>query len=106
MRAGLDQGRGERRTASDGISSQMPAISRCRQVMSAGTFSLNGHVGYGSGVPAAVLRTTYTNRFSGGFEPTVALTVRRLPGLRCSGLRAKPSFMARCWRLSTPGADR
>jgi hypothetical protein len=46
--------------------------------MSSGTLSVNGNVGYGGGVPAAVLRTSYTNRFNSGFEPTVAFTVRRL----------------------------
>lgn len=47
-------------------------------LMSAGTLSLNGNVGYGGGIPAAVLRTSYTNRFNSGFEPSVAFTVRRL----------------------------
>lgn len=45
---------------------------------SAGTLTLNGNVGYGGGVPAAVLRTSYTNHFSNGFEPSLAFTVRRL----------------------------
>jgi len=49
-----------------------------RSLFSAGTLSLKGDVGYGSGVPAAVLRTSYTSRLNSGFEPTVALTVRRL----------------------------
>jgi Carboxypeptidase regulatory-like domain len=47
-------------------------------LLSAGTLSLNGNVGYGGGLPAAVLRTTYTNRFNSGFEPSIAFTVRRL----------------------------
>ena len=46
-------------------------------ITSTGTLSFNGNVGYGSGLPAAVLRTTYTNHFSNGFDPSVALTVRR-----------------------------
>ena len=45
---------------------------------SAGTLSLNGSVGYGGGLPAAVIRTSYANRFNSGFEPTVAFTIRRL----------------------------
>jgi len=45
---------------------------------SAGTLSLNGSVGYGGGLPAAVIRTSYANRFNNGFEPTVAFTIRRL----------------------------
>jgi hypothetical protein len=46
-------------------------------ITSTGTLSVNGNLGYGSGLPAAVLRTTYTNHFSNGFDPSVALTVRR-----------------------------
>ena len=46
-------------------------------LLSTGSLSLNGNLGYGTGLPAAVLRTTYTNRFDNGFEPTLALTVRR-----------------------------
>ena len=41
----------------------------------------NGNLGYGvagQGLPAAVLRTTYTNRFNGVFEPSVAITALRL----------------------------
>jgi len=45
---------------------------------SAGTLSLNGSVGYGGGLPAAVIRTSSANRFNSGFEPTVAFTIRRL----------------------------
>ena len=40
-------------------------------------------------LPAAVLRTTYTNRFNGGFEPTVALTVRRLNSPDVNNLRGR-----------------
>jgi hypothetical protein len=50
-------------------------------VLSTGTLSLNGNLGYGGYggvVPAAVLRTSYTNHFANGFEPSFALTVRRL----------------------------
>jgi Carboxypeptidase regulatory-like domain len=52
-----------------------------RSLLSTGTLRLNGNVGYGTdgqGVPAAVLRTTYTNRFNGMFEPSVAVTALRL----------------------------
>jgi hypothetical protein len=50
-------------------------------LLSSGTLRLNGNVGYGAGgqrIPAAVLRTTYTNRFNGVFEPSVAITALRL----------------------------
>ncbi len=43
--------------------------------------AINGNVGYdadGPGIPSAVLRTTYTNRFNGVFEPSVAITALRL----------------------------
>ena len=46
--------------------------------MSSGTLSVHGNLGYGGGVPTAVIRTSYSNRFNNGFEPTLAFTVRRL----------------------------
>jgi hypothetical protein len=52
-----------------------------RPLLSTGTLSLNGNLGYGSygnAVPAAVLRTSYTSHFAPGSEPTVSLTLRRL----------------------------
>ena len=50
-------------------------------VLSTGTLSLNGNLGYGAynGVtPAGVLRTSYTSHLSNGFEPSVSLSMRRL----------------------------
>ncbi len=50
-------------------------------VLSSGTVRLNGNLGYGAdgqGIPAALLRTTYTNRFNGVFEPSVTITALRL----------------------------
>lgn len=73
-------------------------------VLSTGTLSLNGNLGYGgySGVvPAAVLRTSYTNHFSTGFEPSVSLTVRRLNSPDVSNLH-NASLQA----LSLTGSDR
>ncbi|MGB8010421.1 MAG: carboxypeptidase-like regulatory domain-containing protein [Terriglobales bacterium] len=52
-----------------------------RSLLSTGTLRLNGNFGYdaeGEGVPSAVLRTSYTNRFNGVFEPSVAVTALRL----------------------------
>src|SRR5258708_38922700 len=52
-----------------------------RSLLSSGTLRLNGNLGYGADghrLPAAVLRTTYTNRFNGVFEPSVAITALRL----------------------------
>src|SRR5271154_2740056 len=52
-----------------------------RSLLTSGTLRLTGNVGYGSdgqGAPAGVLRTTYTNRFNGMFEPSVAITALRL----------------------------
>ena len=48
--------------------------------LSTGTLSLHGNLGYGDGgfVPAAVIRTAYTSHLSNGFEPSIALTLRRL----------------------------
>ena len=52
-----------------------------RSLLSSGTLRLNGNLGYepdGQGIPAAVLRTTYTNSFNGVFEPSLAITALRL----------------------------
>ncbi len=52
-----------------------------RSLLSTGTLRLNGNVGYdadGPGIPSAILRTTYTNRFNGVFEPSMAITALRL----------------------------
>jgi hypothetical protein len=56
-------------------------------LLSAGTLSLNGNVGYGQGLPAAVLRTTYSSHLNNGFEPTVAFTMRRLNSPDVNNLR-------------------
>jgi hypothetical protein len=50
-------------------------------LLSTGTLRLNGNLGYGSdgqSIPSAVLRTSYTNRFNGMFEPSVSVTALRL----------------------------
>ena len=52
-----------------------------RSLLSSGTLRFNGNLGYGvagQGLPAAVLRTTYTSRFNGVFEPSMAITALRL----------------------------
>lgn len=52
-----------------------------RSLASAGTLRLNGNLGYGGdgqGIPAAVLRTSYTGRYNGVFEPSVSITALRL----------------------------
>lgn len=65
-----------------GSSSDMTAgFAVERSLLSTGTLRLNGNIGYdsdGEGVPTAVLRTTYTNRFNGMFEPSMAITALRL----------------------------
>jgi hypothetical protein len=52
-----------------------------RSLLSTGTLQLNGNLGYdadGQSIPSAVLRTAYTDRFNGVFEPSVAITALRL----------------------------
>jgi hypothetical protein len=52
-----------------------------RSLLSSGTLRLNGNFGYGAesqGIPAAVLRTAYTGRYNGVFEPSIAITALRL----------------------------
>src|SRR5467141_2431200 len=73
-------------------------------LLSSGTLRLNGNVGYGAGgqrIPAAVLRTTYTNRFNGVFEPSVAITALRL---NSPDLNTMPS--ATLQALSVTSSDR
>jgi hypothetical protein len=63
-----------------------------RSIFSAGRVGLSGNVGYGTGLPAAVLRASYSRRLPAGSEPTLALTVRRFapsdPNLRNAALQA------------------
>lgn len=65
-----------------GNSSDMTAgFAMQRSLLSSGTLQLNGNVGYdsdGQDVPSVVVRTTYTNRFNGMFEPSMAITALRL----------------------------
>jgi len=52
-----------------------------RSLLSSGTLRLNGNLGYeadGQSIPAVILRTAYTSRFNGVFEPSVAITALRL----------------------------
>ena len=75
-----------------------------RSLLSSGTLRLNGNVGYGADgqrIPAAVLRTTYTNRFNGVFEPSVAITALRL---NSPDLNTMPS--ATLQALSVTSSDR
>jgi hypothetical protein len=48
-----------------------------RSIFSDGHLSFSGDVGYGSSLPAGVLRTTYSHRLADGSSPTLGLTVRR-----------------------------
>jgi len=84
-----------------GASDMSTGFSIEHSLMSAGTLSVNGNVGYGGGVPAAVLRTSYTNHFSSGFEPSFAFTVRRLTSPDVNNLRG-----ASLQSLSLTTADR
>jgi hypothetical protein len=64
-----------------------------RSLLSTGTLRLNGNVGYGSdvqGIPAAVLRTSYTNRFNGVFEPSISITALRLNSADSNSMPAGP----------------
>ncbi|HZQ22325.1 MAG TPA: carboxypeptidase-like regulatory domain-containing protein [Terriglobales bacterium] len=47
-------------------------------LFSSGTVGLYGNVGYGSGAPTAVLRTSFSHKMGNGSQPTISLTARRL----------------------------
>jgi hypothetical protein len=63
-----------------------------RSVFSAGRVGLSGNVGYGVGLPAAVLRASYSHRLPDGSAPSLALTVHRFaasdPNLHNAALQA------------------
>jgi len=63
-----------------------------RSVFADGHIAFSGNVGYGQGLPAAVVRGGYSRRLSDGSEPTMALTVRRFaasdPSLHNAALQA------------------
>jgi hypothetical protein len=48
-----------------------------RSVFSDARLAFSGDLGYGYGLPAAALRTSFSHTFSNGSTPTVGLTVRR-----------------------------
>jgi Carboxypeptidase regulatory-like domain len=75
-----------------------------RSLLSSGTLRLNGNLGYGADghrLPAAVLRTSYTDRFNGVFEPSVTITALRL---NSPDLNTMPS--ATLQALSVSSSDR
>jgi hypothetical protein len=75
-----------------------------RSFPSSGTLHLTGNIGYGAdgqSVPEAVLRTAYSNRFNGMFEPSVSITALRL---NSPDLNAMPA--ATLQALSVTSSDR
>jgi Carboxypeptidase regulatory-like domain len=68
-----------------GSSDMSTGFSVEHSVLSNGTLRFDGNLGYGpyAAIPTAVVRTSYTSRFNGIFEPSVSLTARRFsaPGL-------------------------
>ncbi len=61
-----------------GSAAEMTTQFRLDQsIFSAGTLTLGGNVGYGSGTPAAVVRAGYSHQMADGSRPELALTVRR-----------------------------
>jgi len=63
-----------------------------RSIFSEGHLAFSGNVAYGEGLPAAVLRSSYSHRMADGSSPTMALTVRRFaasdPNLHNAALQA------------------
>jgi len=63
-----------------------------KSMFSTGTLTFNGDVGYGNGIPNAVVRTSYRHQMSNGSTPEVAFTMRRFAspdlGLRNAGLQS------------------
>jgi len=63
-----------------------------RSIFSSSRVELSGNVGYGVGLPAAVLRASYSHRLPDGSAPSMALTVHRFaasdPSLHNAALQA------------------
>lgn len=63
-----------------------------RSMFSGGLLAFSGNVGYGDGLPAAVLRAGYSHRMADGSQPTLGMTVRRFapsdPNLHNAALQA------------------
>ena len=63
-----------------------------RSIFSDGILNFSGNVGYGEGLPAAVLRAGYSHKLPNGSTPTIGLTVRRFaasdPSLNNEALQA------------------
>jgi len=63
-----------------------------RSIFSADRVGLSGNVGYGAGLPAAVLRAMYSHRLPDGSGPSMAITMRRFapsdPNLHNAALQA------------------
>jgi hypothetical protein len=62
------------------VSDMSTGFSVERSIFSSGTLTFLGSVGYsnGSGLPNAVLRTSYSHKLGDGSEPRIAFTIRRL----------------------------
>ncbi|MGA9039903.1 MAG: carboxypeptidase-like regulatory domain-containing protein [Terriglobales bacterium] len=61
-----------------GTSDMSTDFSLEKSIFSSGTVALHGDVGYGEGLPDAVLRASYSHKLANGSAPEVALTVRHL----------------------------
>lgn len=63
-----------------------------RSIFSDGHLAFAGNVGYGDGMPAAILRSGYSRRMADGSETSAALTIRRFaasdPSLHNAALQA------------------
>src|ERR1019366_8693621 len=68
------------------------AFTLDRSIFSDGHLAFSGNVGYGDGLPAAVLRSSYSRRLMNGSTPTMGVTVRRFaasdPSLHSAALQA------------------
>ena len=69
-----------------------------KSFFSSDTLKFGGNVGYGAGVPNAVVRTAYKHRMANGSSPEISFTMRRLSmpdlGLRDANLQALAMAMS------------
>jgi hypothetical protein len=74
------------------VSDMSTGFSVQKSIFSSGTMAVRGNVGYGNGLPDAVLRASYSHRLANGSTPQVAFTLRSLAspdvGLHNAALQA------------------
>lgn len=83
---------------SDGEAFSSPDVSTNfeieQSIFGGDQLGFDGSVGYGTGTPSAIFRTTYKHKFASGSEPEIALTARRFATPELIGGRTSVQALA------------